>query len=107
MSLVWPILAHLSAEPLVGLKLGSRRGRAARPRAFSRTPRGFEAGRYRVREAVKNAFSRTPRGFEAQSLRRWPDGRRPFSRTPRGFEATTHSQRASNTTAFQPNPSWV
>jgi len=43
MSLVWPILAHLSAEPLVGLKplLGADPGLFFQ--SFSRTPRGFEA----------------------------------------------------------------
>ena len=43
MSLVWPILAHLSAEPLVGLKLrcDCAVDRVCDP--FSRTPRGFEA----------------------------------------------------------------
>jgi len=43
MSLVWPILAHLSAEPLVGLKQMAQRSRGPYRAAFSRTPRGFEA----------------------------------------------------------------
>ena len=87
MSLVWPILAHLSAEPLVGLKRCDSSFLPVRYSPFSRTPRGFEADDTRrveipvvlsaeplvglkhdesgVRISRFDTFSRTPRGFEA------------------------------------------
>ena len=38
MSLVWPILAHLSAEPLVGLKLLKQRSPLPARAAFQPNP---------------------------------------------------------------------
>jgi len=60
-------LAHLSAEPLVGLKHRTVR-RCKQRSPFSRTPRGFEADCDGITLRNEVPFSRTPRGFEAACL---------------------------------------
>jgi len=67
MSLVWPILAHLSAEPLVGLKLAVRVGHAVRSGLSAEPLVGLKPAVETVVGFDDVAFSRTPRGFEAQT----------------------------------------
>jgi len=85
MSLVWPILAHLSAEPLVGLKLSILRRRVRLADAFSRTPRGFEA-------PLTNSFSLLGMRLSAEPLV--------------GLKQGLHRLKREQPD-FQPNPSWV
>ena len=85
MSLVWPILAHLSAEPLVGLKRPCDRYTDPDPHPFSRTPRGFEALRTLSVVCIDLRLLAEPLV---------------------GLKPRLHQGQAKRLD-FQPNPSWV
>ena len=92
MSLVWPILAHLSAEPLVGLKLPDF-GDLSESEQLSAEPLvGLKRCREHEKRTHGRPFSRTPRGFEALRVNTVVPTPYTFSRTPRGFEASNTTQ---------------
>ena len=113
MSLVWPILAHLSAEPLVGLKLRGVQLRRGVPHLSAEPLVGLKQGlnpwifptsllsaEPLVGLKLEDGPQRGVRGgLSAEplvGLKRTVHLRRryllPFSRTPRGFEASNTTQ---------------
>ena len=87
MSLVWPILAHLSAEPLVGLKRGYVGGPAEVHRLSAEPLVGLKRRNWYGHS--NSCLSAEPLVGLKRQNRRFPLTalESPFSRTPRGFEA--------------------
>ena len=107
MSLVWPILAHLSAEPLVGLKLEDGPQRGVRGGLSAEPLVGLKQARY-AKRLHSGMLSAEPLVGLKQAVRfRRPQSGSTFSRTPRGFEALDRRSKTDRPLSFQPNPSWV
>ena len=88
MSLVWPILAHLSAEPLVGLKR-TLDGVGDRIRVLSAEPLVGLKRRKRPSCQARQYLSAEPLvGLKLPDFGDLSESEQTFSRTPRGFEAS-------------------
>ena len=88
MSLVWPILAHLSAEPLVGLKHVAEVC-PSRLDDLSAEPLVGLKLTTRLSRRRWNALSAEPLvGLKLPDFGDLSESEQTFSRTPRGFEAS-------------------